>query len=119
MDKTSAADSYRFETRSGELAVSKTDDGFVLDFPARSLEDPEQPDKLTARVGETVGVTPKQIMLSGGSCLAEFDSEAIIRAMTPDMTGILALDQRGLIITARGDDCDFVSRFFCATRGHQ
>jgi len=112
MDKTSAADSYRFETRSGELAVSKTDDGFVLDFPARSLEAPEQPDKLTARVGEAVGVTPKQVM-------AEFDSEAIIRAMTPDMTGILALDQRGLIITARGDDCDFVSRFFCATRGHQ
>jgi len=40
MDKTSAADSYRFETRSGELAVSKTDDGFVPDFPARSLEAP-------------------------------------------------------------------------------
>lgn len=117
LDKASAADNYSFQTRSGELLVSKTDDWFVLDFPARTLETPEHPDKLAARVGDAVGVTPKQVMLSGGSCLAEFDSEAIIRAVTPDMAGVLALDQRGLIITARGDDCDFVSRFFAPRVG--
>lgn len=48
------ATTLRFETRSGVLAVSRRDDGLVLDFPAR----PDTPAALSDALREMLGVTP-------------------------------------------------------------
>jgi predicted PhzF superfamily epimerase YddE/YHI9 len=41
-----------------------------------------------------------------------FAREEDVRALMPDMAKVAALDCMGLIATAPGKDCDFVSRFF-------
>ena len=40
-----------------------------------------------------------------------------MRALKPDMARVAALDCMGLIATAPGDGCDFVSRFFAPGAG--
>jgi predicted PhzF superfamily epimerase YddE/YHI9 len=49
--------------------------------------------------------------------LALYDSEEDVRALAPDMAGIVATGIYGVIATAPGRDCDFVSRFFAPTAG--
>lgn len=117
LDERTARDSYRFQTRSGELGVSRDGDWFYLDFPVRPLEAPDDPAGLAARVADACAVAPAKVTVSAGNCLAQFDNEAIVRALDPDLGKILALDYKGLIVTAPGKDCDFVSRFFAPRVG--
>jgi predicted PhzF superfamily epimerase YddE/YHI9 len=49
--------------------------------------------------------------------LAVFETEAQIRALRPNMHPLETLDALGVIVTAPGDDCDFVSRFFAPGAG--
>jgi predicted PhzF superfamily epimerase YddE/YHI9 len=44
--------------------------------------------------------------------MAVFSSEKDILCMTPDFAAVARLDVFGVIVTAPGSDCDFVSRFF-------
>ncbi|MHA1154456.1 MAG: PhzF family phenazine biosynthesis protein [Alphaproteobacteria bacterium] len=49
--------------------------------------------------------------------MAVFVSEAEIAALAPDIAKVAALDTRGVIATAPGETCDFVSRFFAPRAG--
>jgi predicted PhzF superfamily epimerase YddE/YHI9 len=49
--------------------------------------------------------------------MAVFASETDIRALVPDLRYVATLDGDGLIVTAPGDDCDFVSRYFAPHAG--
>src|SRR5262249_34386494 len=46
------------------------------------------------------------------STVAVFDSEAEVRALRPDFRLVAEVDPHAIVATARGDSCDFVSRFF-------
>jgi predicted PhzF superfamily epimerase YddE/YHI9 len=46
-----------------------------------------------------------------------FSSEKEILDMEPDMTKLKKVDKRGIIVTAKGDKADFVSRFFAPKYG--
>jgi predicted PhzF superfamily epimerase YddE/YHI9 len=46
-----------------------------------------------------------------------FDSEAQVAALSPDMTGLMGLDRDAVIVTAQGEDCDFVSLAFAPKEG--
>jgi predicted PhzF superfamily epimerase YddE/YHI9 len=50
--------------------------------------------------------------------LAVYDDEASVRALSPNQAKLLALDEGfGVIVTAKGDTVDFVSRFFAPKGG--
>ena len=49
--------------------------------------------------------------------LVVFASEGDIRGLHPDIEMLKTLDLRGVIVTARGDEVDFVSRFFAPKFG--
>jgi predicted PhzF superfamily epimerase YddE/YHI9 len=49
--------------------------------------------------------------------MAVFGSEADVRAISPDYGLLSRLDLRGIIVTAPGDEVDFVSRFFAPQLG--
>lgn len=115
-DPTTAADNYLFQTKSGELNVQVDGDFFNLDFPVRSLEAIEDRALLDA-IEMACGVRPIQVTRSAATCLAEFDNEASIIAMTPNMGLLKALEFKGLVVTARSETCDFVSRFFAPRVG--
>lgn len=96
-----------FLTRSGELAVRRDGDLLEMDFPARPPMSCIPPDELLRGLRH-----PPQEVLASDDYIAVYRSEAEIRALRPDMAALARLDRRGVIVTAPGDDVDFVSRFF-------
>jgi PhzF family phenazine biosynthesis protein len=97
----------RFGSRSGPLRVVAEGERLALDFPARPPEPAASPDRLA----EALGRRPAAVLASR-DYMAVFESEADVRALRPDMDRVAALDRLGVIATAPGRDCDFVSRFF-------
>ncbi len=96
-----------FETRSGDLIVRRDGNRFSMDFPAQ----PPVPCAAPAALVEGLGRQPLEV-LKAQDYIAVFESEEDIRACKPDLAKLAELDLRGVCITARGRDADFVSRFF-------
>ncbi|MEK9968298.1 MAG: PhzF family phenazine biosynthesis protein [Ferrovibrio sp.] len=105
-----------FFTRSGKLTVTQDGDSgrLTLDFPARPTE-PVQP---CAGLIEAIGAAPKEIRGARDYMLV-YDNAATVRALKPDMTGLMDLDKFAVIVTAPGDrpGIDCVSRFFAPAKG--
>lgn len=103
-----------FASASGPLPVDRTAEGYRLNFPAR----PSQPIAIPDAVSAALGVVPNAVLINPFNVLAVIDSEAVLRALTPDMARVAALDRPGLIVTTKGSgDHDFVSRYFAPAKG--
>lgn len=102
-----------FRSQSGPLRVAAEEGRLSLDFPSRpAVRVAESADALAAALGRRPSET-----LAARDYLALFDSERQVRDLCPDMAKVAALDRMGVIATARGEDCDFVSRFFAPQVG--
>jgi PhzF family phenazine biosynthesis protein len=94
--------------RSGALKVYKNNGLLTLDFPVDTLTRVEPtPELLSA-----FSVQPMEIWRGKTDLMYVFKSEALVRDMEPDFRLIAKLPCRGVIVTAKGDNVDFVSRFF-------
>ena len=102
----------RFKTKSGELVVTCKDDLYVLDFPSRPPVETEVP----AGLIEALGGKPEKILKSR-DYFAVYPSQADVAALNPDFRALAALDVFAVIATAKGEDADFVSRFFAPGAG--
>jgi PhzF family phenazine biosynthesis protein len=102
----------RFQSRSGELTVERAGDRLVLDFPSQPVSECQPPQKLA----EGLGARPSAV-LKGRDYFAVFDHEQDVAALAPDFRIIAELDAQGVIVTAPGDECDFVSRYFAPRVG--
>jgi len=104
----------RFQTRkSGALVVTKRGDLLEMDFPAR----PAHPNTPPSGLNEALGITPEEVLWSAEDLLVVLDSERTVKAVQPDFFALERLACRGVIITARGERSDFVSRFFAPKVG--
>jgi PhzF family phenazine biosynthesis protein len=106
------ATEMRFHSRSGLLTVTREGELYTLDFPVlppRRIDD-------DPAVAEALGATPRELW-GQTKLMAVFDSEAEIAALAPDMAKVAALDTSGVIATAPGQTCDFVSRYFAPRAG--
>ena len=117
-----AGASVHFATASGTLGVQRAaagpfraDELLALDFPSR----PPRPLTDRALVDElagALGAEPREAHMARDALLL-FDRESTVRALRPDMARLAALDLFGVIVTAPGHGCDFVSRFFAPRKG--
>lgn len=105
--------SVRFLTRSGALTVTREDDRLVMDFPAKPPVEKEAPRALI----EGLGAEPEEVRASERDYLVRFAEEDAVRKLRPDHGRLRALDRLGVIVTAPGTGCDFVSRFFAPSVG--
>ena len=101
-----------FETRSGILTVDKKDNWMVMDFPSQPPKPTEAPENIIAAMGSA----PTEVLKSADYILV-YDNEEDIRQLSPDFYALKAIDTRGIIATAPGNECDFVSRFFAPRLG--
>ncbi len=97
----------RFETKSGRLEVSRDGDLLVMDFPSRPPQRCDVPTGFT----DAVGTAPAE-MWRASKNMAVFETAAEVAALDPDLAYIAGLEGDGLICTAPGEDCGFVSRYF-------
>ena len=106
----------RFQSKSGELGVERIAENgpalYALDFPSR----PPQPVAVYRDLERALGAPPQQV-LKARDYLCVFGSEDEVLALKPDMAKLAALDSFAVIVTAPGQDCDFVSRFFAPAKG--
>jgi PhzF family phenazine biosynthesis protein len=104
----------RFHTKSGLLTAVQKDGWIEMDFPATPNEAVEPPAGLIAALGLK---NPIYFGQNKFDYLVEVDSEAALRALQPDYSTLRKYPVRGIIVTARGADYDFVSRFFAPASG--
>jgi PhzF family phenazine biosynthesis protein len=102
-----------FDSVSGPLGVGREGDLLELDFPSRPPEKSEVPAALLEGLG---GVKPVEVLASR-DYLCVLESEEQVRELKPDLQRFAQLDRLGVIVTARGRDVDFVSRFFAPNVG--
>ncbi len=103
-----------FHTASGALAVERRGTRYAMDFPVRPSRPIPAPDGLAA----ALGAAPSEVLDSGPNYIAVFDDAATVRALAPDMAGLLRFDRAGVVVTAPGDgDYDCVSRYFAPALG--
>jgi len=103
----------RFHTRSGLLTAQRKGDWIEMDFPAKPDEPAPAPDGLI----EALGASPKYIGKNEFDYIVELDSEDTVRRLKPDFTLLEKIPVRGVIVTSRAADYDFVSRFFAPASG--
>lgn len=104
---------YFDSPRSGALTVTKKEGLMTLNFPTDILEQVELSDEIT----DCFNITPRSALKGKTDYLLVFDKEEEIRRIVPAFDKILKLKGRGVIITAKGDKVDFVSRFFAPQSG--
>ena len=98
----------RFQTRSGELVVSRQEDGSLrMTLPAIMPVACSAPMTLLGGFS----IAPQQV-LSAMDYIAVFASEAEIRELQVDFNQLMQLSLRGVIATAPGLTTDIVCRFF-------
>ena len=102
-----AQSSVRFHTLSGILTVTRRGDFYELDFPAY---DPV-PVPVTQAMTDALGVTPAAACMAR-DLLCILPSEEDVRRLQPDPEKLKTLDGLSVGVTARGTDCDCVSRVF-------
>jgi PhzF family phenazine biosynthesis protein len=105
-------DAIRFQTQSGELMVWKDNDFLVMDFPSRPAEPTDIPEHLIAGLGREV-----KHVFKARDYMVVLENEQEVRDLQLDFTELEQVDCTGIIVTAPGDDVDFVSRCFAPRVG--
>jgi PhzF family phenazine biosynthesis protein len=106
-----------FSTRSGILAVRKDISGLLtMDFPADIISDTVESDYFSV-ITSAMAIQSLGIYKGKTDYLIELSSEDEVKKVQPDFTLLKKVPARGIIITAKGDKADFVSRFFAPQAG--
>ncbi|MFL0194158.1 PhzF family phenazine biosynthesis protein [Clostridium sp. WILCCON 0269] len=101
-----------FDTKSGILGVSKKDNLITMIFPSREGEKSKIPEELIRGLGKE----PKELYKSR-DYMAVFEKEEDIKNLNLNMEELKKLDAFGIIVTAKGNEVDFVSRYFAPKSG--
>jgi PhzF family phenazine biosynthesis protein len=100
-------ETLRFDTRSGELRVRRDGDRLAMDFPGTMPQPCTPPAGLLPALGISSATA-----LEARDYVVVVDSPAEVAALSPDFTALKAVTKFGVSVTARGEQFDFVSRWF-------
>jgi len=107
-----SSDVIPFSTRSGMLFVKKNNSLLEMDFPARPGKPIGAPESLEKGLGKKINE-----VYQSRDYLVILDNEDEVRNLQPDFTELMKVECTGIIITAKGKNSDFVSRFFAPKVG--
>lgn len=102
----------KFTTKSGILTVEKQGDIMTMEFPSREGTKVEITDQLIKGLGKE----PKEAYESR-DLMVVYENEQEIRELNPNMEELKLVDAFGIIVTAKGESSDFVSRYFAPSCG--
>ena len=98
-----------FETLSGELEVSLNNQRYLMDLPRRDPIAATLPNEIK----NALNIQPKKI-LKARDYLLVYENQKQIEdiVINREVFDQININPGGVIVTARGENCDFVSRFF-------
>jgi PhzF family phenazine biosynthesis protein len=102
-----------FHSKSGRLTVKKEADEYILNFPTDIIKEVPLPTYLA----EAFNVHPVDCYIGKMDYMLVFKSQEEIENATPVLALIAQAETRGVIITAPGEEVDFVSRYFAPQYG--
>jgi PhzF family phenazine biosynthesis protein len=102
-----------FFTRSGELTVTRADDWLTLNFPIDQYQIAVPPPALVESINNNLA----EVYKGKTDYLVVVDSEEDVKNLDFDIIVLSTIPARGIIVTAAGEDVDFVSRFFAPQSG--
>uniref|UniRef100_A0A0K2UDH4 Uncharacterized protein n=1 Tax=Lepeophtheirus salmonis TaxID=72036 RepID=A0A0K2UDH4_LEPSM len=103
-----------FDSLSGPLVASKCSNGCIeLDFPSAKPILHQDPDEIKKVLAQAFSLTPKEIYTSRDLILI-YEKEEQIRNMKPNLDILKNLPYLCTVISAPGQNVDFVSRVFDA-----
>ena len=109
-------DRVNFQSKSGLLGVTRGEDGWLtLDFPNLPYQERPTPSAIHDALDGAPEVA--YFVPNDTNYMMVLADEAAVRAAEPDLRTLKKLGNQGLIITAPGNDCDFVSRYFAPGAG--
>lgn len=97
-----------FSGRSGSLPVTVNNDEFTLNFPSDIIKEIQLSDELLT----ATSLKPISAYQGKSDIMLVFEKQIDIENLQPNLSIIQQLKARGLIVTAKGKESDFVSRFF-------
>lgn len=108
-----------FRSQSGELRARRKDGLITMDFPAQPTAPGEPPESIRRAMGDMRWIDAHRVTRDLGeeNWLLELATEGDVRRLEPDLGPIRGPGSPGLIVTARGQAHDFVSRYFVPWAG--
>ncbi len=104
-----------FDSKSGLLTVTKEEDGWLtLNFPVDTYQVAVPPPALQEAISTVAAVG---VYRGQSDYMVVLESEEELRELKPDIIILSTVPTRGIIVTAPGDETDFVSRFFAPQSG--
>lgn len=103
----------KFMSKSGELLVTRDGEMSSLNFPSNSFTQIQ----ITEEMKKCFDNKPLEAYQENFYLMLVFDSEDYIRNVRPDIELVKKLHAHGVIITAKGNEVDFVSRMFAPNEG--
>lgn len=107
-------DLVRFESLSGELTVLCKDNWLTLNFPVDPYHIAVPPPALMESIKST---TILEVYKGKTDYMVVLDNESEVQNLDFDIIVLSTIPARGIIVTAPGDEVDFVSRFFAPQSG--
>lgn len=104
---------YFNSPRSGKLTVHKNGNLLVMNFPSDVIKSVPVSDLMNS----CFNISPKEVVKGLSDYLFIYDNEDRIRQIIPYFENINKLNCRGVIVSAKGYQADFVSRFFAPRVG--
>jgi len=103
-----------FESLSGLLKVARKDhDTYTLDFPANP---PQETNEVPDGIFEGLG-TDGALFKTSFDYMVVLSNQQVIENLKPNFSSLAKVKARGVIVTARGNEVDFVSRCFYPQSG--
>ena len=103
-----------FDSLSGILKVRQEANGsYTLDFPSDKLKPVVLPDQIV----EALGCKPLEAYQGRDDIMIVVGSEAEVANIAPEFKTLSKVNTRGFIVTAAGENVDFVSRCFFPASG--
>jgi PhzF family phenazine biosynthesis protein len=102
-----------YSPRSGKLTVTRKAELLTLNFPADVFEAIE----LSAEITSGFDILPTRALKGKTDYVLVFEDETQIKNLKVDLLQVAKLDARGVMVTAKGESVDFVSRFFAPQSG--
>ncbi|TAK73110.1 MAG: PhzF family phenazine biosynthesis protein [Gammaproteobacteria bacterium] len=101
------------QSRVETLQITRTGEWITLNFPARAVEKCQAYPLLE----QGLGLKPQEIyQYKNERCFAVYETEEEVKQLVPNIQILKQLEHRGISVTAKGSDADFVSRTFYPTK---